>query len=1243
MDASRASRDQTQVRVVIISLDSHLGAAIVRAEEVLRRQMPGLKLSFHAASEWDRRPGALQAARDDIASADFILASMLFLEDHIRAVMPDLLARRPHCDAIVGCMSAAEVVQLTRLDRFDMSKPASGPIALMKRLRGSGDKEKAGEKQLRTLRRLPKILRFIPGVAQDVRSYFLTMQYWLAGSETNIVNVVRYLVDKYASGPRAHLRGTLNPQPPEEYPETGLYHPRIPARIADRLDALPKGSVGQPMVGLLVMRSYITSGDTAHYDGVIAAMEARGLRVIPAFASGLDARSAIRRYFMKADRPAIDVLVSLTGFSLVGGPAFNDAEAAVDMLKALDVPYVCAAASEFQSLSDWGTNPKGLTPVETTMMVALPELDGATGSIVIGGRADHGTQCTGCSRKCQFAENGRRMQACPERAGMLAARVAKLAALKRKPASDRQVAITLFNFPPNSGAAGTAAHLSVFESLHNLLKEMARDGYRVEVPQSVDALRSALLEGNREQYGTDANVGVHIPVANHVRRETRLAEIEAQWGPAPGRQLTDGRSLFVLGARFGNVFVGLQPGFGYEGDPMRLLFEKSFAPTHAFAAYYTWLREDFAADAVVHFGTHGALEFMPGKQAGLSGSCWPDYLIGDLPNIYFYAANNPSEAAIAKRRGNATIVSYLTPPVAEAGLYKGLSDLSDTINRWRQLAPEKEAERADLEGLIFSLAAELDLLDETAALAPPAAIEKIRIRLMEIEGALIPEGLHVAGRAPDRLAMQGLLSAMPAGQGEAPLAEPVVAAIAEGAPPTAIAQRFSIDPAHPALARLSRARRLIAEDHELPALLHALDAGYIPPVPGGDLIRTPEILPAGRNIHGFDPFRLPSAFALADGRRQAGRLLARHVSDSGALPSAMAMVLWGTDNLKSEGAQIAQAMALMGAAPRFDSYGRLCGAELVPLEALGRPRIDVMVTLSGIFRDLLPLQVRMLAEAAYAAASADEAPEQNFIRQHALACQARYGVDLETAALRVFSNAEGAYGANVNMLVTSGAWDKEDELADTYSHRKCFAYGRNGVPTAQPEVFRSLLEDVELAYQNLESVETGLTTIDHYFDTLGGITRAATRARGEELKVYVGDQTRGDGIVRTLAEQVSLETRTRTLNPKWYEGMLRHGYEGVRQIETQVTNTMGWSATTGQVAPWVYQEMTQTFVLDEALRRRLMELNPVATAKVAGRLIEASERNYWAPDPETLAALHAASAEIEDRLEGIVPAQGAAA
>ncbi len=377
---------------------------------------------------------------------------------------------------------------------------------------------------------------------------------------------------------------------------------------------------------------------------------------------------------------------------------------------------------------------------------------------------------------------------------------------------------------------------------------------------------------------------------------------------------------------------------------------------------------------------------------------------------------------------------------------------------------------------------------------------------------------------------------------------------------------------------------------------------------------------------------MPTAFALRDGAAQAQRLLDTHPR----LPRSVALVLWGSDNIKSDGGPIAQALALMGATPRFDHYGRLCGADLIPLGQLGRPRIDVVMTLSGIFRDLLPLQTRMLAEAAWKAATADEPLSQNFIRAHALAYAEEMGVDMETASLRVFSNAEGAYGSNVNVLVGSSAFGDEDELADAYESRKSFAYSRNGKPVQNAKLLQKALKDVDLAYQNLELVELGVTSVDHYFDTLGGIARAVKRARGgQETPVYIGDQTRGAGQVRTLRDQIALESRSRTLNPKFYEGLLRHGAEGVRLIEAHVTNTLGWSATTAQVDPWVYQRLSETFVLDEAMRRRLAALNPEASTRMAGRLLEASDRNYWQPDEATLAALQNAADELEDRMEGI--------
>ncbi|MCF7991669.1 MAG: magnesium chelatase subunit H [Thiohalocapsa sp.] len=1230
------------VKVVVVTLDSHLAGAVERARPLLQKEIPGLSLRLHAAAEWDDDPQLLERCREDIASGDIIIASMLFMDDHIKAVLPALQERRDRCDAMVGCMSGGEVMRLTRMGKFAMDGSQSGPMALLKRLRGKSkgtDKNaSSGAGQMAMLRRIPKILRFIPGTAQDVRAYFLVLQYWLAGSDENIANMVRHLVDRYADGARASLRGRLKVAAPAEYPDVGLFHPRMKGRITDQISKLPakKGSTGT--VGLLVMRSYVLAGNTGHYDGVIKALEARGLRVVPAFASGLDARPAIERFFFDHGSASVDAVVSLTGFSLVGGPAYNDSAAAQELLAKLDVPYLAAHPVEFQTLEQWGSSERGLMPVEATMMVAIPELDGSTGPMVFGGRSGEATE-----------DRSRDMQSHAERANMLAARVERLVVLRRTPVQERKVAAVLFNFPPNAGNTGTAAYLSVFASLHRTLQAMKREGYSVEVPDSVDELRDRIIGGNGSRYGAHANVFTRIPSDDHVRREPYLAEIESQWGPAPGKQQSDGASIFVCGEQFGNVFVGVQPSFGYEGDPMRLLFDKGFTPTHAFSAFYRFLREDFGANAVLHFGTHGALEFMPGKQAGLSGACWPDRLISDLPNMYLYASNNPSEGTIAKRRAAATLVSYLTPPIANAGLYRGLVDLKASIERWRGLTPDAPAEeRKELAALIQAQAAELDLVPLASETEPEwdadsgERVQRLNDEILELEYTLIPHGLHVVGEPPNDEERVDLLMAVAESKVDAsepvPLKRETVQTLIEGGAPTLALQKggMEVNDANLALmSQLAEYNKLLSEDYETPAILRALAGRFVRPAPGGDLLRSPEILPTGRNLHGFDPFRLPSVFAMKEGTRHAQLLLERYLEDGNPLPESVALVLWGTDNLKTEGGPIAQALALIGAEPRLDSYGRVCGAQLLPLDKLGRARIDVVMTLSGIFRDLLPLQTKLLAEASFLAATADEPEEMNFVRKHALAYQKAHDCDIETAALRVFSNADGAYGSNVNHLIDNSGWDDEDELAETYTRRKCFAYGRSGIPVRQADLLKSVLGDVQLAYQNLDSVELGVTTVDHYFDTLGGISRAVTRSKGSDVPVYIGDQTRGDGKVRTLAEQVALETRTRMLNPKWYEGMLKHGYEGVRQIEVHVTNTMGWSATTGQVAPWVYQRMTETFVLDEEMRERLAALNPTASAKVASRLIEAHERNYWTPDEATLEALRRAGEELEDRLEGI--------
>ncbi|MBE7219472.1 MAG: magnesium chelatase subunit H, partial [Caulobacteraceae bacterium] len=822
----RAEPDAIPVRVVLVTLDHHLAGAAERAGARLRRDLPGLCFNVHAAADWAKDPASLQACKADIARGDIVIATMLFMEDHVRAILPDLLARREGCDAMLGAMSAGEVMKITRLGAFRMDGEAKGFMALLKRLKGSkkpGDvTASSGAKQMAMLRRLPKILRFIPGPAQDVRAYFLVLQYFLAGSEENTVEMVRLLVDRYAAGPRAALRGATKAAPPQEYLEVGLYHPRLPARFTDDLAALPAPVAPKGVVGVLLMRSYLLAQNTAHYDAVIGALEARGLRVIPAFASGLDARPAVQRFF-----PGVDAVLSLTGFSLVGGPAYSEQGAAEAMLAELDCPCVSAQAVEFQTLEQWEAGAQGLSPVEATMMVAIPELDGSIAPTVFGGRS------------ARAGEAGRDMQPQLERVDTLAARVARLVALRRTPVAEKRVAITLFNFPPNAGDVGTAAYLDVFASLLNVLRGLEADGYATgELPSTVDELRERVAGGNAAKFGAPANVHARVSVDDHVRRELHLREIEAQWGPAPGKHGADGAGLQVWGERFGNVFVGVQPAFGYEGDPMRLLFEGGFAPTHQFSAYYRWLRETFAADALLHFGTHGALEFMPGKQVGLSAACWPDRLIGELPNVYLYAANNPSEGLLAKRRSGAVLVSHMTPPLAQAGLYKGLLDLKGSLDSWRALAPDA-GERESLAPVLQAQASTLDLAAAEPAWAAAevdAQATRLVAALAELEATLIPHGMHVVGQAADPVARASTLAAMAEAAG-ATLSAETALVLANGGEPE------GVDASH--AADLRRWAALLAEDHETPGVLRALAGRYVRPAAGGDLVRAPEVLPTG--------------------------------------------------------------------------------------------------------------------------------------------------------------------------------------------------------------------------------------------------------------------------------------------------------------------------------------------------------------------------------------------------------------
>lgn len=540
---------------------------------------------------------------------------------------------------------------------------------------------------LKLVERMPALLRLVPGAGRlrDVKHYLYLFCYFLQPTPANVSSMLLYALKHYGSDERL---AKVKIPPPETCPAVGVYHPDAPSvfesfeaysRWYERRARREKCPALKPSntVGLLLMRTNVVSGTRRHYDGLIRAAEREGLAVLPVISTFMDNRDACSRFFVNEAGPRVGQIVSLTGFSFVGGPAMNDSEAAVEFLKSLNVPLRSAVGLDVQSIEAWRDSWTGLNPVQAGMQVAIPEIDGATEPFVYGGMPDGGAEPVALEERC----------------ARVARRLRRWNRLQTAERGQLKLALVLFCFPPNKGNIGTAADLDVFPSVLEILQRMKADGYTVEVPESADELRELILNGNSERFGSVANVAYRMSADEYARLCPYVEEIEKEWGVAPGRINTFGRDLLIQGVRLGNVFVAVQPTFGYEGDPMKMLMSRGGAPHHGFAALYSYIERVFGADAVVHTGTHGALEFMPGKQVGLSEECWPDRLIGELPHVYIYSVNNPSEGSIARRRSYAGLVSYLTPPVEDAGLYRGLASLKELLLAYRQSSDEREREQ----------------------------------------------------------------------------------------------------------------------------------------------------------------------------------------------------------------------------------------------------------------------------------------------------------------------------------------------------------------------------------------------------------------------------------------------------------------------------------------------------------------------------------------------------------------------
>lgn len=711
------------VQVVAFYVGSSILAPLRRAESEIREHGLELRLAAHnGGAAWSEPEW--ESVLQDLAGADLVLVMHLTDSDNSRRLLEalDRFRHRHHAVIVFNCL--ADLMGRTRMGKLDLGRmmatlkragrrtgrPGSGQSLahrlgtwmseLMSRRAASrsGSGSRSGKGNFHAYHklagRLPTILKFVPGAGKlrDIKNYLILYCHFLQPTPKNVRSMLLHAVKHYVPG-----HATLaSPDPPEVRPSTGLYHPLAPdlfesfSAYRDWYRAATGRSLDpRATVGLLLMRPQIVGEARRHYDGLIRAIESEGLSVVAALSTFMDNREACRAWFLEegdgdptsdpdagrgGPRPRVSQVVSLTGFSFVGGPVMNDTEASVEFLRELGIPFRSLVSLDLQTIESWEQSRVGLNPVQTAMQVAIPELDGATESRLYGG----------------VRHKSRQPEPLAERCRLIAARLAGWNRLQTASRHSLKLALVIFCFPPNKGNLGTAADLDVFASLVEVLTRLRAEGYAIPPLQDAHDLRRQVLEGNSRTWGTVANVAYRMPVEEYRSLCPHVAEIEREWGPAPGVLNASGRDLMILGARLGNVFIGVQPGFGYEGDPMRMLTARGGSPHHGFMALYSYLQKVYRADALIHVGTHGAAEFMPGKQVGLSSGCWPDRLLGALPHLYLYSVNNPSEGTIAKRRTSAELVSYLTPPLENAGLYKGLVGMKELLNAYRGTPSQSE-------------------------------------------------------------------------------------------------------------------------------------------------------------------------------------------------------------------------------------------------------------------------------------------------------------------------------------------------------------------------------------------------------------------------------------------------------------------------------------------------------------------------------------------------------------------------
>ncbi|MBE9077411.1 magnesium chelatase subunit H [Romeria aff. gracilis LEGE 07310] len=1248
-----------------------------KAAALAQERCPALGVQVFSDRDLTTAPNTVAAA---LETADVFFASLIFDYDQVLW----LRDRVTHIPIRLVFESALELMALTQLGKFvigDQPKGMPKPVQFILSKFGSGKEEDRLAGYISFLKVGPKLLKYIPArKVQDLRNWLIIYGYWNAGGIENVAALLWTIAETYLDTPVGDI------PPAIETPNIGLLHPDYDGYFTSpqkyltwyqtthsRLTSLrrqglpacatnpstPPPSTLHPLpststVALLLYRKHVIT-QQPYIPELIRAFESAGLIPLPIFINGVEAHVAVRDLLttaheqtqraqgktefpsLSADAVSVDAIVSTIGFPLVGGPAGSMAAGrqvavAQRILNAKNVPYFVAAPLLIQDIHSWTR--QGIGGLQSVVLYALPELDGAIDPIPLGGLV------------------GDRIYLIPERVKRLTGRIRQWIQLRQKPISERRVAIILYGFPPGYGATGTAALLNVPQSLLHVLKSLKAAGYTVgDLPEDGETLVEWVKNADQAYPTADSPV---IPETVNVRTlETWLGylkthKIKHQWQSLTQTGLkTFGDDFLLGGVRLGNVWIAVQPPLGLAGDPMRLMFERDLTPHPQYAAFYTWLQNEFQADAIVHFGMHGTAEWLPGSPLGNTGYSWSDILLGNLPNLYIYAANNPSESILAKRRGYGVLISHNVPPYGRAGLYKELMALRELIAEYRE-DPQKNAVLKDaiLQKIVdsgleadchFSPAREagMEFTLENARMFSPNVLQPYFLELYEylqvLENRLFSSGLHVLGQAPHPEQLQGYLSAY----FDERLAAAVIDAIAVGDDRSKVRQRYP-SVSEELIEEAIAIRDCLAQTtDELTNLLRGLNGEYIPPAPGGDLLRDgPGVLPTGRNIHALDPYRMPSPAAYERGRAIARNLINQHLAEKDQYPETVAVMLWGLDAIKTRGESLGILLELVGAEPIKEGTGRIVRYQLRSLDSLGHPRIDILANLSGIFRDSFVNIIELLDDLFRRAAEADEPPEQNFIRKHALALQEQ-GVENPTA--RLFSNPSGDYGSLVNDRVVDSNWETAAELGDTWRDRNVFSYGRQDKGQARPEILNTLLGSTSQIVQQIDSVEYGLTDIQEYYANTGALKQAAESRQGQRVSASFVESFSKDTTPRKLEDLLRMEYRTKLLNPKWAEAMADQGSGGAYEISQRLTALVGWGGTVNFKDGWVYDQAAGTYALDAAMAQKLRAANPEAFRNIVGRMIEANSRGLWDADEDTLGRLQALYEAADQDLEGVEP------